>query len=67
MKRDTPSESREALRTVFLGMSSNKDGQDVLKKFGANRFVPASPEDFGGVREVVKDSGHDLTKMKIVE
>lgn len=67
IKRDVPIENREALKTVFLSMDSHKEGQEVLKKFGAKRFVPASTEDFVGVREVVKASGHDLKKMKIME
>ena len=67
LKEGVSSKDAEALRAVFLGMSSSKEGQDVLKKFGANRFVPASPEDFDSVREVVKDSGNDLKKMKITD
>ncbi|MDF1534996.1 MAG: phosphate/phosphite/phosphonate ABC transporter substrate-binding protein [bacterium] len=66
MKAETPDEVREAMRSVFLRMSSSKEGQEVLKMFGAARFVPASTGDFGEVREVVKESGHILKQMKIL-
>ena len=65
LKKETPTEIREALRTVFLGMSGHKDGLEVLKSFGANRFVSAAPDDFETVRKVVAESGYDLKKMKI--
>ncbi|UCG39088.1 MAG: phosphate/phosphite/phosphonate ABC transporter substrate-binding protein [bacterium] len=60
-------EVREAMRTVFLRMGSQDQGLEVLRQFGARRFVAAATEDFGEVRKVVADSGHRLSDLQVLE
>jgi phosphonate transport system substrate-binding protein len=64
---EVPREVREAIRTVFLRMSSQPDGQEVLKMFGALKFVTTSSDEYGDVRQVVKGSGKDISKMKLLD
>ena len=67
VRSDLQQELREAIRTVFLRMDSNREGQGVLKMFGAMKFVGTSPVEFGDVRRTVAQSGFDITSMKILD
>jgi hypothetical protein len=48
-------------------MSSQPDGQEVLKMFGALKFVTTSSDEYGDVRQVVKGSGKDISNMKLLD
>ncbi len=67
IRGDLRQELREAIRTVFLGMSSSQDGREVLKKFGALKFVITSPDEYGSVKQVIKGSGHDISHMGLLD
>jgi phosphonate transport system substrate-binding protein len=58
-------EVREAMRTVFIRMTAHQEGLEVLKMFGALKFVKASSEEYGDVRQVVKGSGYEINKIRL--
>jgi len=58
---------REMMRTVFLRMNSSQEGQEVLKMFGALKFVMTSPDEYGGVRQTIKGSGYDINDMGLLD
>ncbi len=67
VRPEVPREIRETMRTVFIRMSSNQEGQEVLKMFGALKFVMASSEEYGDVRQVVKGSGYEIKKIRLLD
>ena len=60
-------EVRESLRTVFLRMDSQPEGLEVLKMFGALKFVRTTPDEFSGVRQVVQGSGYEINNLRLLE
>jgi len=67
VRADLPQELREAIRAVLLRMEDQRGGQEVLKMFGAMRFIDTSPAEFSDVRWTVARSGSDTNSMKILE
>jgi phosphonate transport system substrate-binding protein len=67
VRADLPQEIREAMRTVFLRMDSGQEGQEVLKMFGALKFIKTSPDEYGEVRKVVRESGYKMSTMKVLD
>jgi phosphonate transport system substrate-binding protein len=67
VRSETPLEVRETMRTVFIRMASNQEGQEVLKMFGALKFVMASSEEYEDVRQVVKESGSEIKKLRFLD
>lgn len=67
VRGDIQQEIRESIRTVFLRMDSQPEGQEVLKMFGAMKFVKTTPDEYDGVRQVVRGSGYDIKAMRILD
>jgi phosphonate transport system substrate-binding protein len=67
VRADLPQEIREAMRTVFLRMDSGQEGQEVLKMFGALKFIKTSPDEYSDVRKVVRESGYKMSTMKVLD
>ena len=65
--REVPSALREKIIEVFLHMDATAEGREVLKRFGARRFIPSPPADYADVIKIVKAGGFDLQKLKVVE
>jgi len=64
---ETPRKIRESLRAVFLRMDSHQEGQEVLKMFGALKFMKTSPDEYDGVRQVVKESGYEISNIRVLD
>ena len=67
VRADLPQEIRESIRTVFLRMDSQPKGLEVLKMFGALKFVKTSPDEYDEVRQVVEGSGYKISTMKLLD
>ena len=67
VRAEIPQEIRESMRRVFLRMDSNQEGQGVLKMFGALKFVKTSPDEYDGVRQVVKESGYEINSIRVLD
>ena len=48
---------KQKLKQVLLDMYKDPDGQNVLEKFGARRFVETTDEDYKGVYEYARELG----------
>jgi phosphonate transport system substrate-binding protein len=60
-------EVRESVRTVFLRMDSHQEGQEVLKMFGALKFIKTSSDEYSGVRKVVQGSGYEIKNISLLD
>ncbi len=52
---------RERLKRAFLDMNRNAQGREILRKFGAQRFVETSDRDYESVYSYCEDIGLDLS------
>ena len=64
---DLPLEVRESIREVFLRMDSQQLGKEVLKMFGAKKFVRTTSDEYADVRQVVTGSGYNIKTLVILE
>jgi len=55
-----PADLQRKLKAALLGLEGSVGGAEVLRKFGARRFVEASPEDYLPVIEMARVAGIDL-------
>ena len=60
-----PREIRDRLKKALLGISSDPQGKDVLKRFGARGFIPSDPEDYDDVYRVIKSAGIDIDNLSV--
>ncbi len=67
VRADMAVEIRESMRTVFLRMDSQSEGLEVLKMFGALKFMNTSSGEYDEVRQVVKGSGYEMRTMKLLD
>jgi len=67
VRPEIPREVRETMRAVFIRMTSHQEGQEVLKMFGALKFVEATSEEYGDVRQVVEGSGYAIEKIRLLD
>lgn len=51
---------KDGLRSVLLGMHKSPEGQDVLREFGAIKFIPTTEEDYAPVFEAAAKAGIDI-------
>ncbi len=51
---------REKIRSVFTGMDKDAEGKEVLRKFGASRFIDTRDADYKNLYRMVKEAGIDL-------
>lgn len=66
-RADLPEEVRESIRNVFLAMNSSPEGKEVLKMFGAVKFVKTTSDDYSDVRQTLKDGGYDIRAIRSLE
>ena len=64
--KEVPPDIRKRITDVFLNMDGTAEGRDVLKKFGAQRFIPSPPSDYADVIRTVTAGGFDLRKLTVV-
>ena len=65
LRPDLPEEVRESLRDAFLGMERSEEGKRVLRRFGAQRFITTSFEDYRPVFEMAREAGLDLAQWPL--
>ena len=57
---------RERIREILLGMSNDRAGTEILRKFGAERFIPTTDADYAPVYDYARHVGLDLTTYDYV-
>jgi phosphonate transport system substrate-binding protein len=60
VRKDIDWDLKEDLKRALLQMDQNTEGREVLKRFGADRFLPTSDEDFRNLYAMIKRLGLDL-------
>lgn len=60
LKNDFDGAIKNELKKTLLGMDKDSEGIDVLKKFGARRFIETTNEDYASVYRYVKEIGLSL-------
>ncbi len=51
---------KEKIKNILAGMEKNSEGSEVLKKFGASRFIETKDADYKNLYAMVKEAGIDL-------
>jgi phosphonate transport system substrate-binding protein len=62
VRKDLDRKIKEKLKIALLQMHMDEEGKEVLKKFGANRFIETKDEDYKPVYELVKKANIDIKK-----
>ena len=61
VRKDMPEKLRDLIQDKLLTMEQSMGGQAVLKEFGAEKFLPASVEDYQPVLDYATSIGLDLS------
>lgn len=59
-RKDFDPAAKARIREILLGMADDPAGAEILGKFGADRFIPTSEEDYRPVYEYARRAGIDL-------
>lgn len=60
LRKDMPGEVKSRIREILFAMEGDPRGMEVLKKFGALRFIPSEKDDFMPIIEIAKKAGIDI-------
>jgi phosphonate transport system substrate-binding protein len=60
LRKDMADRTRSRMREILFGMEKDPEGREVLKKYGALRFVATGKDDFSAVFEIAKKAGTDI-------
>lgn len=60
LRKDLDASLANGLKSALLGMDADPDGQEVLRGFGAIRFIETGDEDYEPVYEYARKVGLDL-------
>ena len=60
MRSNIATDIRLKLKKVLLEMDSDPEGKEVLKEFGAIRFVETTVDDYAPVFDLARKAGIDL-------
>ncbi len=64
LRSDIAPEIKERIKQVLLTMEDNLEGREVLKQFGATRFIETTQEDYSRVFDLTSQAGIDLKTYK---
>ncbi len=51
---------KEKLKEILLSLPETAEGREVLRQFGADRFVETTHNDYSGLYQMIGDLGTDL-------
>ncbi|KPJ99317.1 MAG: hypothetical protein AMK71_09945 [Nitrospira bacterium SG8_35_4] len=60
LKQDVDSNVRNSIKNVLLTMQNDPEGSNVLKDFGAKRFIETADNDYNGVYKYIHEIGLQL-------
>jgi phosphonate transport system substrate-binding protein len=61
MRRDLDEALKQDIKAVLLTMDKEKEGQSVLRTFGAQRFIETTNKDYAPVIEYAREIGLNLS------
>jgi phosphate/phosphite/phosphonate ABC transporter binding protein len=65
VRKDVDWDMKEDLKRILLQMDQDTEGREVLKRFGADRFLPTSDGDYRNLYAMIKRLGLDLKGFSI--
>jgi phosphonate transport system substrate-binding protein len=66
IRKDFDGAMRGRIRAALLGMAGDPAGAEILRKFGAERFIPTTDEDYEPVYRYARHVGIDLATYDYV-
>jgi ABC-type phosphate/phosphonate transport system substrate-binding protein len=66
LRKDIDEAVRQKLKEVLLDMDKDPEGKDVLKRFGARRFIETTNKDYEPVTRYCENIGLDLATYDYV-
>lgn len=66
IRKDIAYGVKAELQSVLINMDKDPEGQEVLKKFGAIRFIETTESDYAPVIEIVQKAGVDLNNYNYI-
>jgi len=66
LRGDCDPRLREAIRATLLGMETDTEGQVVLSRFGALRFIETTDADYEPVYRYAREAGIELAEYEVV-
>ncbi len=60
MRKDLDDSIKNKLKIAILNMHNDPDGRNVLKNFGAQRFIETTDDDYSGVYKYIKEINLNL-------
>lgn len=67
VRREIDESVKKSIRDTLLSMHQDKEGQRVLEKFGAAKFIETTAQDYDPVFKYADDIGIDIVKYEIEE
>lgn len=64
IRKDLPSEIKTKIKQVLLNMDRDPEGNEILKKFGALKFIDADKKDFQPFFELAKKAGINIKNYR---
>jgi phosphonate transport system substrate-binding protein len=64
VRRELEADLREALRRALLDLEADPGGAQVLRQFGAQRFIETTVRDYAPVSEMARKAGIDLKRYQ---
>lgn len=62
LRASVPAPLRDAIQHALLTMHEDPEGREILRRFGAQRFIETSDEDYAPVYAYARELGLDLAK-----
>lgn len=64
LKKELPEDTKKRIRDILLNMEKDREGAEVLKKFGAIRFITADKKDFSELFDIARKAGIDIRNYR---
>lgn len=64
LKKELPEDTKKRIRDILLNMEKDREGAEVLKKFGAIRFLTADKKDFSDLFDIARKAGIDIRNYR---
>jgi len=66
LRKNIPEPLKEKLYNLLINMDKDMEGRDILKKFGALRFIPTQRDDYRPVYQIAEDAGINIKSYRYI-
>lgn len=64
LKKGLPEDTKKRIKDALLNMDKDREGAEVLRRFGAIKFIAADKKDFTEFFDIVRKAGIDIRNYK---